>query len=383
MIRLKMYLQALVQNWWIIVLTVIMAVGATLFLALLTRPIYRTTLQLLIVPNMTDFDGRDLIYSLDTLDQRSIVATYVEIVNSDRIRREAITDVGLTEDEVARYQLTAVALPEANVLELAAEGPDAERVAALANAAAAATLTYVTDTYNIFRLEQLDPANVPQSAISPRPLRDASLALIMGLVLGGVLAIFRDQIRQPLLDSVRHWNANDHASSALTPGYLRHRVGQLLTSNEGPMVMGMIRLEGLQGLELPPSLRQDLLRRVVGRIRDELRGRDLVARWDEISFAIVLRTVYRLEEARQKLESLQRVLSAPIEAYPGGELINLAPRIGAALNQDDDTVSSLVQRVDHTIIQASQNGREPVLAVQETSPVVPTMRPPSMRMLQE
>lgn len=80
MIQLKMYLRALLQNWWIIVLTTIAAVLGALFLAFLTRPVYRTNLQLLIVPNMTNFEGRDLIYSLDTLDQHSIVATYVEIL---------------------------------------------------------------------------------------------------------------------------------------------------------------------------------------------------------------------------------------------------------------------------------------------------------------
>lgn len=373
MIRLKMYLQALWQNWWIILLTVIVAVVMTLFLSLITRPTYRTNLQLLIVPNMTSFDGRDLIYSLDTLDQRSIVATYVEVMNSARIRREAITDVGLSEDEAPRYQLTTVALPEANVLELAVEGPEAERVADVANAAAAATLAYVSETYDIYRLELLDPAPVPAQAISPTPLRDVTLAIIVGLVLGGVLAIFRDQIRQPLLNSVRQWNAQDHTSSAYTPTYLRHRVGQLLTSEEQPLVMGVIRLEGLQGLDLPPSIRQDLLRRTVERIRDELRGRDLVGRWDETSFAIVLRAIYRLEEARQKLERLQQILSVPIEVYPDGERINLSPRIAAALNQHGDTLPNLLQRLDASLVRSSQNGREPVLYVEET-PSVPLFR---------
>jgi len=365
MIRLRMYLQALWQNWWIIALTVVMAVGITLLLNLLARPVYQTRLQLLIVPNMTNFDGRDLIYSLDTLDQRSIVATYVEVVNSNRIRREAIDEVGLNVEEAPRYQITAVALPEANVLELAVEGPQAQRVADIANAAATQTIAYVSETYDIYRLELLDPASVPDRAISPTPLRDASLALIVGLVLGGVLAIFRDQIRQPLLETVRQWNAQDHASSASTPGYLRHRVGQILSTDEGPLVMGVIRLEGLQGLDLPPSIRQDLLRQIVTKIREELRGRDLVGRWDDTSFAVVLRTVYRLEDARQKLERLQQILSTPIEVYPGGERINLAPRIGATLNQSDDTVSALIQRVETSMVRASQNGRDPVLYVPE------------------
>lgn len=366
MIQLKMYLRALLQNWWIIALTTVAAVLATLFLALLTRPVYRTNLQLLIVPNMANFEGRDLIYSLDTLDQHSIVATYVEIVNSDRIRREAIDNVNLEAGDASDYKLTAVALPEANVLELVAEGPDADLTADLANAAATETIAYVTGTYDIYRLELLDPASVPQRPISPTPVRDASLALIVGLIVGCVLAIFRDQIQQPLVETVRLWNAQDHASSALTPAYLRHQLGQLLTTpDEGPLVLGVIRLEGLQELDLPPSIRQDLLRRIVGKVREELRGRDLISRWDDVSFAIVLRSIYRLEDARQKLEYLQQMLSAPMEVYPGGEQLNLSPRIAATLNQANDTVPSLVQRLEATMVQASQNGREPVLNVPE------------------
>ena len=51
----------------------------------------------------------------------------------------------------------------------------------------------------------------------------------------------------------------------------------------------------------------------------------------------------------------------------GGEQLNLSPRIAATLNQAGDTVPSLVQRLEATIIQASQNGREPVLNVPEIS----------------
>jgi len=360
-IRLKMYLQALWQNWWIIALTVIAAVGVTLFINLLTQPVYRTRLQLLIVPNMLDFEGRDLIYSLDTLDQRSIVATYVEVLNSSRIRREAVSQVGLEPDAAAPYQLSAVALPEANVLELAAEGPEPDVAAELANAAAASTIHYFSETYDIYRIELLDPATVPNNPISPTPVRDASLALIMGLVLGGVLAIFRDQIRQPLLDTLRQWNAQDRASTAFTQPYLRHRLGQLLSADGENLVAGIVRLDGLNGLELPPSIRQDLLRHIVNMMRDELRGRDLIGRWDDISFSVILRSIHTPEEARQKLDHLQQILSHPMEVYPGGELINLAPRIAAVLNQNNDTVSSLTQRLEVSMVQASKNGREPVI----------------------
>jgi capsular polysaccharide biosynthesis protein/GGDEF domain-containing protein len=361
MVRLRIYLQSLWRNWWIVALTALAAVGATLLLNALAQPVYQTGLQLLIVPNMTDFDGRDLIYSLDTLDRRSIVATYVEVVNSNRIRREALDGAALAAPERGNYEISAVALPEASILEVVVTGPDPEVVVALANAAGEGTINYVSQTYDIYRLEMLDPAPVPATPISPTPWRDAFLALIIGLVLGGILAILRDQMRAPITETLRQWNGRDPVSTAYKRPYLEHELGQLLPVEGPQLVIGVVRLEGLSQLDLPAPMWRDLQRRIVNIMREELAGRDLIGQWHDHSYAIIIRHVNSLEEARNKLARLQQELSQPIELYPGGEVVNLLPRMGAVLGRENDTVSSLMERLTTAGRQAEKNGREPVL----------------------
>ncbi|MCA9969915.1 MAG: diguanylate cyclase [Anaerolineales bacterium] len=366
MIQLRMYLQALRRNWWVVVVVAAVAAAAAGLISSLAPPVYQTRLQLLVVPNMTEFGGRDLIYSLDTLDNRSVVATYVEVANSSRIRREALAEVAIAVDDVPAYQLTAVALPEANVIEVAASGPDGETAVSLANAAAASTIAYVGQTYDIYRLEQLDPAPLPLTPVSPTPWRDAGLALLLGLALGGVLAILRGQVQEPLIDSLRQWQAHDHASSAYKRAYLDYQLTQLLPAEAPNLLMAVVRLEGLAQLALPAPVAHGLMRRVVQRIRDELAGRDFVGRWDDHSFAVVMRRVDSTEEAYQKLARLQHELSQqPIEVYPGGEVVQLAPRLAAVMGREGDTLASLHERLVIAMNYAETNGLEPTLYRQE------------------
>lgn len=366
MVQLRMYLQALLHNWWIVALTAVSAVALTLVINSMAQPVYQSRLQLLIVPNITDFSGRDLIYSLDTLDKRSIVATYVEVLNSSRIRREALDAAELVGDARDSYQISAVALPEASVLEVAATGPNPQIAAALANAAAAQTISYIGQTYDIYRIELLDPASIPKTPISPTPIRDASLALLFGLVLGSILAILRDQIQQPISSKLRHWNAHDHASTAYKRAYLENELARLLLTEGEQLILSVVRLEGLARLELPAHVLHDLLRRIVTIMRDELPGRDLIARWDDHSFAVLMRHVPDLEQADIRLNRLQLTLSEPVEVYAGGEMINLSPRLAAVVGQRNDTVSSLVERLSVATLRASKNGHGPMLYHEET-----------------
>jgi capsular polysaccharide biosynthesis protein len=208
MLQMQMYIHILRRNWWIIGLTAAAAVVAVLGFDLMTSPVFRTTTQLLVVPNESLFEGRDLVYSLDTLDNRSIVTTYVEVVNSRRIFRETMDTLGIEPLEGEKYALSAVALPDANVIEIAVEGPDAGRVEQIANTAAQQTVNFVNQTYDIYLIDILDSALIPTSPISPVLARDAVLALVLGLALGGVLAIVRDQIRHPL-KTLQQWRVLD------------------------------------------------------------------------------------------------------------------------------------------------------------------------------
>lgn len=360
-----MYLQSLWRNWWIITLTVLIAVGASLLLNLTTTPTYRTTLQLLVIPNRSTFDGRDLVYSLGTLEDRSIVATYVEIANSQRIYREAVNAIDLGVEDRPNYRLSTVALPGANVLEVSVEGPDPVLVAELANTAAEETINYVEDTYDVFGMDLLDPAPIPRRPISPQPWRDTSLALAFGLILGSALAVIREQVRQPFAQAIQQRHATDYESSAFTRAYLERQIKQLFHSGTENVVLAIIRLEGLGEVYLRHPIVRRLLPRVTKTLRTELRGRDIIARWDEISFAIVMPGIANHEEAIRILERIQNILAQPVEVYEQSEAILLKPHVGACLSSTGDRPTDLIDRSERALVQASENGYKPVLYLED------------------
>jgi GGDEF domain-containing protein len=234
-------------------------------------------------------------------------------------------------------------------------------VADLANAASEQTANYISQTYDIFRLEQLDPAPIPGLPISPTPWQDAGLALVLGLALGGILAVLREQVREPLMVTLQQWQARDPVTSAYKRKFLERQIEQLLYGEGARLMITIVRLEGLVTLDLPTQINHRLLRRIVTIMRDELLGRDLIGHWDDHSFVVVIRRVSNIDQGYRKLEQLQQELSQPVELFPGGEMIDLSPRLGAVISREGDTLSSLKERLSMAIVQAEKNGHEPLL----------------------
>ena len=83
--ELKLYLRMLQRNWWVVALTALSAVNIALVASYLATPMYRTSAKFLVSPNTALATERDIVNSLGTLDRRSIISTYAEIISSSRI----------------------------------------------------------------------------------------------------------------------------------------------------------------------------------------------------------------------------------------------------------------------------------------------------------
>ena len=360
MLQLQMFAHALRRNWWIVLLTAVAAVVAVLAIDLNATPVYRSSSRLLVVPNTSIFEGRDLVYGLDSLNTRSIVFTYVEVANSRHVYNRALGEIGLEPAERRWYSHSAVALPDANVIEITVEGPDSETTALLSNALSTETSEFVGETYDVYWLNVLDTAAVPLRPISPTPARDAPLALVLGLIVGVVLAIARDQIQQPLTQTVKQWQTIDEDSSVFTRSHFENRLAQLLRANGHGIALGLIQLDGLRDLMLPKPIMKQLLHQVTSQLHSELRGKDIVGRWNEYSFAVLMNDVAH-EQAARIIEQIQHNLSQPLRLYAGGEEILLQPRTGAIVNQGSNTISLLIEQAETALAQASMNGSRPVM----------------------
>jgi capsular polysaccharide biosynthesis protein len=183
------YLKMLKRGWWIVSITALSAFVIALAASWTTTPIYRTSSQYIVSPNNILIEDSDLFRSLDTLDRRSIITTYAEVFSSKRMFDAAAATALFAGTDLSGYRVTAVVLPETNILEVSIEGSNPEMIAALANAIGQHSVEYIRSLYQIYDISLLDVAEAPTRPISPTPLKDAGVAIVLGLFLGGVLAI--------------------------------------------------------------------------------------------------------------------------------------------------------------------------------------------------
>jgi diguanylate cyclase (GGDEF)-like protein len=367
--EIKIYLQMIWRGWWIIVLTALVAMFVALLAAYFATPLYQASTRFIVSPNSDLIDGRDIVDSLATLDRRSIITTYAEFMSSDRVYNETITNLQLNSADLVDYELTTVVLPDANILELTVEGPDALTSALLANAIGQGGVQYIRQVYQVYEISILDPAFVPVYPISPQPFRDAILAFALGTVLGVALAIVSEQLRVPL-ESLRERTAIDSASSAYNRRYFERLLeGEIIRSRRenGIFSLCLIRLEGLTDFldTLPTPILNRLLRHTANTLHKELKGTDIIGRWDRDVFGIILpSTPY--EAAQNAMRRVRWALTEPVQITEDGEVLELNPMVGVARSQQDESLENLMIRAERELANSrhSPDAQRPAQHIQ-------------------
>jgi diguanylate cyclase (GGDEF)-like protein len=254
------------------------------------------------------------------------------------------------------------------VLQLSVAGPDPETASLLANNLSERAIEYIKELYLIYNLNLFDPAIPPKTPISPQPARNAAVAVVLGFVLGCVLALLREHLRQPMNQAQTRMNI-DKSSSAYSRRYFKNRLETELTRNQaGDLSLGVIELEGLPDLKetLSKPAYERLLRQVKAILQDELRGKDVIGRWDETCFAVLLPGLSG-STAIQQFESVQHALSAPI-SLDQDHTVQLKPYTGVAALQDSEGYAlGLIEQAETALKRAHRNGRNLILFTKELS----------------
>jgi diguanylate cyclase (GGDEF)-like protein len=341
------------RGWWIILLVALIAMSASLGISYLAVPKYQATARFIITPGTSITEGRDVINSLDTLDRRSVVATYAEVMNSERILNKSAEFMQVSPAQLVDYTFQAVVLPDANVLELTVTGPSPSAAAELANAIGFQTILFTSGLNMSYDINVLDSATAPLVPFSPQPARDAGIALVLGAVLGAALAIVSEQVRIPL-ETYRHRLRIDSTTGVYNNRYFRQILEDELTKDpDGVLSIGLIELTGLQDLRetLPLSGLQYLLKKVTGILRQELRGNDIIGRWNDTSFAVLLPTTPGAA-AKRTLDRIYHALSESVTLSAFDATVELEPLIGGALYSSNISAQELIDKAENSIEQA-------------------------------
>ena len=353
--EIRLYMRMLTKGWWIIALTTLVAVNAALIASYLTTPMYVANARFVVSPS-PELLGGDIVDSLATLDKRSIVSTYAEFLNSRRIYLDALQVLRIQEDAMSGYTIQTVVLPDANILELSVSGPDPQLATLVANTMGQRAINYISLIYRAYDISFLDPAVVPTSPVSPQPVRDTGLALALGVIGGMAIAILSEQIRVPF-ESFRHRLRVDSITGINTNRHFRSLLQKALSDRpEDILSVGIIDLDGLRDImdTLPQPAIHHILRSATDVLRRELRGNDVIGRWTDSSFIVMLPSTVGAA-ARRIFDRIFLVLSQPVSMEQYDISINLDPRIGGAVYSNDITYEELLEKANTAAEQSRRS----------------------------
>ncbi|MDX9704049.1 MAG: Wzz/FepE/Etk N-terminal domain-containing protein, partial [Candidatus Auribacterota bacterium] len=114
--EITLYLQAFRRGWWIIVLTLLVSTLVSLLISYFTPPVYQANSRFIISPNAGVFSNTwDIVSSLDTLDRRSIVNTYKELLASPTVYEQSPDIQALGSSIIGSdYELFVTVVPDTN-----------------------------------------------------------------------------------------------------------------------------------------------------------------------------------------------------------------------------------------------------------------------------
>lgn len=348
------YLRLLHKSWWLILLTAVTALTIALLVSLSQVATYETHARYLISPT-GNLEGTQAVYALETLKNRTIVSTYAEILNSQRIYKEVGNTLGIEREEMADYTLTALVLPEASVLEVAVKGPDAKIATRIANNVGEQAMAYLTGPYDAYGVELLDQALVPTIPVSPNPMQNASIALILGLALGSGLVLVRGYLST--LNIGEPSSLSPKSEGIYNQNEFKRNLEQILHKRQ-TLSLGLVELQTTNGMAAQPALVKELVEQIGKLLPGELRGKDIVGHWNNNRLAILMPSVPTIM-AYSEFHYIQQILAESLRQ--SGITMPLVPYIGVVTSQEGESPKALIRRAEKALTEAQQSGQSVVL----------------------
>jgi diguanylate cyclase (GGDEF)-like protein len=358
--EMNIYLRTLQRGWWIIVLVMLAAMNFSLLISYFTPPVYQTSSRFVVSPNSSVYSNSwDIVSSLDTLDRRSIINTYKELLASPAVYGTSpeIQKMNPVELE-AKYNIVVVVVPDTNILRLTVEGPDPNTVVDIARAIGSQALDYINKLYPVYNFSVLDQPELPTKPVRPEPVKNAGLALVVGAILGTGLAFSREQL-QYSFERLRERAIIDTVSSAYNRAYFERKLREEVTQNpDTNLSLGIINFRGIEErMDVFPQATIDrVINKVTQTLKSELRGRDIVGRWDSAQLAVMLPSAPS-SAVESTFKRIQKYLEEPIQLNETGDLvIRPDPCIGVVSRNQFESSDALIERAKSAVEQAASFG---------------------------
>lgn len=193
--ELSDYIRIIRKYWVLLVAATLVGVGAGAIASLAQTPIYSASTQVFVSVQSGETTAELQQGNTYTLSR---VATYTNLVDSQRVVQGVIESLGLEPDAALGSRISATTVPETTIIEITASSPDPAEAAALADAAAASLAETVDeiesrpDLASPVQLAIVEQATVPSVPVSPRTTVNIALGAFVGLALAVAFALLRE-----------------------------------------------------------------------------------------------------------------------------------------------------------------------------------------------
>lgn len=356
--EIRLYLQMLKRGWWIIILTILVALVTALAVSYWASPRYRAIARFIVTPGVSD--RNQVLDSLSILDSQ-IITTYAEVMQSERIYAETLAELQLQPADLKDYSYKAVVVSDTSVLELTVSGPNPRMVALIANVMGVKTIEFIEQLNQVYNFDFMDVPLQPEQPYFPDPLLNGALAILLGLIGGIILVVINEQFRVQF-ETIRKRFHYDAITGVFTKKFFTQGVADEMAQHpQGVFSVGIIELEGIRDLvdALPIVSLQTTLQRITEILHREVRGNDMVARWNEYSFSLLFPNT-PAPAARRILERIAQALREPFELDQLGISVDFDPTVGGAEYKSGMSTQQLYEKADLALDQARRDSLKAV-----------------------
>lgn len=185
----------LAHRWWIVALIVALVLAGAIWRVAAAEDTYRTTTLIVVSPN-PDLEPSEILRAHDLLSNDMVMGTYADVLTSPLVVNDAMQSVSPSTGRWTGYDVSVVTEPDSNVMRLTVEGPDKDAVEALTKAVRDQGNVVMTRLFSIFVIESLSSAEPNAEHVSLPWTTALAFALILGLGLGTLVAVWFDSLMQ-------------------------------------------------------------------------------------------------------------------------------------------------------------------------------------------
>ena len=205
-IDLREIFEMLKKRWLMIVsITLVAAVASGVISFFVLIPKYETSTTMIVSYKQ---DQSSLMNYQELQMSQKLVATYSQIVKSDRIAEAVIDklDLDLSAGEL-NSKITVSQVGETEILKITVKDDDPSLAALIANTEAEVFQQEINDMMEVESVSTIDVAKVPGSPVSPNKLMNIAIATVLGMMVSVGLVFVReflDRTYKTPIDIERH-----------------------------------------------------------------------------------------------------------------------------------------------------------------------------------